>query len=160
MSYFERVISYNFYVIFKQVCLYLDERDFCRMRRVNRMYCDLFLSVLMEERDVVKLLRRYVGAWSSFRKCLRSAGAVLSGGVVTQFFSRQRWAGGDLDVFVPKGKCEAIGVYLEQELGYTPKEVSENKMLEHYAATEVGNFFLWMLWYLLYEVCRLCERRC
>lgn len=160
MSYFERVISCNFYVIFKQVCLYLDECDMCRMRRVNRMYCDLFLSVLMEERNVAKLLRRYIGAWSSFRKCLRSAGAVLSGGVVTQFFSRQRWADSDLDVFVPKGKCEEIGVYLEQEMGYTPKEVSENKMLEHYAATEVGNSLFWRLCYLFCKVRGLCERRC
>lgn len=138
MATFETVVSFQYRPVFEQLCAYLNEIDMCRMRCVNRIYYQLFSKALMKGRDIEEIMYKYIGSWSSFRRCLRESGGVVTGSVATQFFSKCRWENTDMDIFVRKDRWRILDRYLRLQVGYELTDANNDDSRRRYGGSKVS----------------------
>lgn len=114
VSRFEEIFCAGNYPVEERLLGYLNVADLCCMRRVSRSCHEVFGGAVEKGRQIGKLMKRFGIDWEDFRGVLRVSGAVVSGGVATQFFSGVSWPGGDMDIFVSKRKWEMLDGYFRR----------------------------------------------
>lgn len=93
---------------------YMDVLTLLRMKLV----CKRYYVWVGRCWSIVELLSRFVPSPRSFLWMMRASGALVAGGLATQYFDRRCWAESDMDIFVKEGGSSVSMLEYMQQCGY------------------------------------------
>lgn len=108
--------------VFDGITSLLSIKDIMALTRTCRAFSLLYHNMIHDPNgawNIDRRLEKFFADPRRFRKELKRADGVISGGFALQFFDRVEWSGSDLDICVQVGdKAQQLAAYLETVEGY------------------------------------------
>ena len=108
--------------VFGGITSHLSITDIIALTRTCRTFSSLYRDMVQHHNgawNIDRRLEKFFADPRGFRKELKKADGVITGGFPLQFFGRMEWEGSDLDVCVRDGvQAEQLAEYLQNVEGY------------------------------------------